>query len=1204
MIKQKLTVLFLIGIFAMSAFSISLEVLPVDRATAAPVIGSNIQTFSTGLSGGPVVLDESTLSEMVGGYQYMTQTAMSRVIEEYFVPMGIRFVFLDIGWMDGSTVNSSSLGTYVLGGYQQWIADWLEVSQQHGIYNIFFTKQFGYFFAPGWDTAFLQAYPGAQTVNSQGEVSPLVNCAGCTSSSGWSIASPYVYQQMSQDLLQLYKWYGSYSSWIGIGEGATGDRNYYANTDNVIKTARPFDNATIQAYANSPMFRREITQSGYYIGTNVLSEIYQMFIAKTKSFSTASLANEIMTYDDNSYSGGSIVYPLVGWNAFLNYEQAYLEYNLTQLISAFGKHLVVFTGLPTQIVESIPNVNMANFLFANSGAGGPIGCPPSQSSCGGSATFWADNAMAQIQKDLSVTSGSYSPWYSFGNTQDNQGSLTPLELRTMYLTDFVLAPTNPLGMNDWMWGTQYNGINDLYQNMYTRAFGSLLNRMVFTGSYYGSTSGYVRVLWIGDSEDGFFPEFLTPAVSITWAPSSDSNLTQYGSFSQFNVIVGSPTNPTSSFEQRLQSFVENGGGVVDTSFGSSPNSQNVLLGLQTSSTPVSTSSSLSIIASNAITRPYTSISYAPYWIRYQITPMQGASPQILVADSNSNPVIAVNSYGSGRAVLLEQPYARLSYSGNPPSFSGVMYGSPRDSFVSLMINAILYAAGRGNMAPALWESSYGGQQNWSPYLQFSVDGAPGGPLLLWLSNNGSTVSPFDIHLSASYYGLTGGWTAIDVLDMTVLATGTGNDIHISTNVPANSWLPIYIVKDGGNFAPVYSTARVVSMSVSSGGATISTSSSPDSSQWVVLNATSVSSVSTSTSGSLPQYSSSQSINSTQIGYTCTGIASDGSCSSWSHNDNEGWFLSSQGLLFIHYKGSNLVSISVTSGGGTSPPPSQPPPPSDVQLALSASPNVESDGGNTTLILNINGSITSLKGTQLPLSMSLLQGTPVSFGFENDISSISNSSMYYYFEYAQINSSQAGSSGQVLLEGPTSISAVYLQGVVQTQQGTGSGSGGNVSSTGTGSGTPGNTNSSGSGTGTGQSQGSSNSTSSGLGQDFGAPGSDGAGHGGVVIVGQGTNQSEYYQNTTQGWNYQTFNTSSTDRYGQNSTTKPQNGNPNPSAGGTESASGQTFTVTATSAGYGAMLSITVFVVGLVPIEWLKTKQNIKLIEGIGKDSDGG
>lgn len=299
-----------------------------------------------------------------------------------------------------------------------------------------------------------------------------------------------------------------------------------------------------------------------------------------------------------------------------------------------------------------------------------------------------------------------------------------------------------------------------------------------------------------------------------------------------------------------------------------------------------------------------------------------------------------------------------------------------------------------------------------------------------------------------------------------------------------------------------------------------------------------------------------------------------------------------------------MSISVTSGGGTSPPPSQPPPPSDVQLALSASPNVESDGGNTTLILNINGSITSLKGTQLPLSMSLLQGTPVSFGFENDISSISNSSMYYYFEYAQINSSQAGSSGQVLLEGPTSISAVYLQGVVQTQQGTGSGSGGNVSSTGTGSGTPGNTNSSGSGTGTGQSQGSSNSTSSGLGQDFGAPGSDGAGHGGVVIVGQGTNQSEYYQNTTQGWNYQTFNTSSTDRYGQNSTTKPQNGNPNPSAGGTESASGQTFTVTATSAGYGAMLSITVFVVGLVPIEWLKTKQNIKLIEGIGKDSDGG
>src|SRR5579875_214987 len=278
MIKQKLTVLFLIGIFAMSAFSISLEVLPVDRATAAPVIGSNIQTFSTGLSGGPVVLDESTLSEMVGGYQYMTQTAMSRVIEEYFVPMGIRFVFLDIGWMDGSTVNSSSLGTYVLGGYQQWIADWLEVSQQYGIYNIFFTKQFGYFFAPGLDTAFLQAYPGAQTVNSQGEVSPLVNCAGCTSSSGWSIASPYVYQQMSQDVEQLYKWYGNYSSWIGIGEGATGDRNYYAGNGATIKSQRPWDNGTIYEFANSIFFQRNINSTGYYLGTNVLSKVWSMFL--------------------------------------------------------------------------------------------------------------------------------------------------------------------------------------------------------------------------------------------------------------------------------------------------------------------------------------------------------------------------------------------------------------------------------------------------------------------------------------------------------------------------------------------------------------------------------------------------------------------------------------------------------------------------------------------------------------------------------------------------------------------------------------------------------------------------------------------------------------------------------------------------------------------------------------------------------------
>jgi len=1015
------------------------------HASSNPTLYNNVQTFSTGLSGGPVVLDEPTLTEMVGGSQYMNVAGMTQMVEKYFVPMGVHYVVLDIGWMDGNTVNSSVLGTFVLGGYQQWIADWLTVSQEFGIDNIFFTKQFGYFFAPGWDTAFLQVYPGAQTVDSQGVPVPLSNCAGCTNSSGWSIASPFVYQQMAQDLKQLYIWYGSYSSWIGIGEGATGDRNYYANTNNVIKITRPFDNATIQAYANSPMFRREITSEGYYIGTNVLSEIYQMFIAKTKSFNTTSLANEIMTYDNNSYSGGSIVYPLVGWNSFLNYEQAYLEYNLTQLLASYGKHMVVFTGLPVQIAESIPNVNLDFFLFANSGAGGPIGCSPSQSSCGGTPTFWADDAKSQIQNTLSLRESTYSPWYSFGNTQDNQGSLTPLDLRVMYLTDFVLVPTNPLGMNDWMWGTQYNGINDMIQNVYTRSFGGILNRMVFSGSYYGSTSGLVRVLWIGDSEDGFFPEFLTPAVSITWASSSDSNLTEFGSFNQFNVIVGSPTDPTQSFEQRLQNFVDSGGGVVETSFGDSPNVQNNLLGLETTNTPVSTTSSLSILSSNEITAPYSSISYNPYWVRYQIIPLSGASPQILVQDSNGNPVVAVNKYGSGLAVLLEQPYARLSYTGNPPSFDGVSYGSPRDSFVTLMINAILYAAGKGNLAPVIWESNYNGQQNWSPYLQFSVDGSPGGPVLLWLSNNGSTASPFDIHLSANFYGLGGGWVAIDVLDMSVVAAGTGNDIHISTTVPAYSWLPIYLVKEGGSYSPIYSTARILSVSSNSNGVAISTSSSPDSSQWLVLNVGSVSSVSSSLSGPLPYYSSSQGLNATMIGYSCTSIASDGSCGTWVNNDQEGWYVNNQGLLFVHYEGDGTLTLSISSGSGSPPPPpTQPPAPSSVQLTFTASPNIETDGSNITLEVNYGNTQESFDGNQLPVTLDLQPGSTVTYNFSEFVSSLSNSSWYYRFDYAQVNSSQASQSGQILVDGATTVSAVYLQGTIQSESLSTGGNGGSAS----------------------------------------------------------------------------------------------------------------------------------------------------------------
>ena len=77
---------------------------------------------------------------------------------------------------------------------------------------------------------------------------------------------------------------------------------------------------------------------------------------------------------------------------------------------------------------------------------------------------------------------------------------------------------------------------------------------------------------------------------------------------QYNVIIGDPTTLTASAYQRVLSFVKNGGGIVETDFGANSNSQDNILGLSTSSTPASPTSSLNILStSSRITVPYTSL---------------------------------------------------------------------------------------------------------------------------------------------------------------------------------------------------------------------------------------------------------------------------------------------------------------------------------------------------------------------------------------------------------------------------------------------------------------------------------------------------------------------------------------------------------------------------------------------------------------------
>ncbi|MDA4132630.1 MAG: hypothetical protein OK454_05835, partial [Thaumarchaeota archaeon] len=484
-----------------------------------------------------------------------------------------------------------------------------------------------------------------------------------------------------------------------------------------------------------------------------------------------------------------------------------------------------YTGLPTNIAESFPGFQAATTLYADSGAGGNFyPCYPSETangcaSQGGTATFWPGDAQDHITNILAAPDQTnWLPWSSFGNTLDNRGGLRPVDTRTDQLVGWPLTARETTSFNDFSPTENDFGLYNQTQTAYIDQFGTILDRMAYNGGYFGSTKDALKVLYFGSTQDGFFPEFLTPAVNMTdvSAENVDQNLTSFGNLEQFNVIVGGPQTPTASYNARLAAFVTAGGGYIQTSFGNTASTHDAILGLQDNATSATTTSTLTIVKTNKITSPYTSISFTPYYLSYKIANYSGNTTPayVLLRDSNHNPVITYHAYGSGYGVSIEVPVARGSYIGNAPVFDGIQFGSPRDSWISIFVNALFYSDHKSSELPIIWETSYSGAQSWGNGLQFSVDGAPGSPLL-WVSNNSSSKSGFDIHLNATFYGVnTAGWQAIDMQNMSVIASGTGSDIHIKTTVQPNTWEPIYITSDPANLVEQYTNVPLSSQSVS------------------------------------------------------------------------------------------------------------------------------------------------------------------------------------------------------------------------------------------------------------------------------------------------------------------------------------------------------------------------------------------------------
>ena len=623
------------------------------------------------------------------------------------------------------------------------------------------------------------------------------------------------------------------------------------------------------------------------IGTDVTVHVYN----------TETLATEIEGENAQSTS-----YPPQGWNQFLNYNQAQINYNLTQMISALsGRAFVWLNAMDGNVISASPNFNPEYSLVQAGGSGGGFGCVSSPS-CGGRSGYWIGDANNKIEGILgSSDQANVIGWSSFGAEGDNVGGVTPEDLNQQYLIELPqLASSSILTANDWCWGLSCHGIDNFTQTAPMSKFGTILNRMVYTGGYYGTSASTVKVLWIETSDDLAVPAYLESAANIRLDSKWDSNLTQFGNLQQFNVIVN-PQNIesiTASAESRVIAFVKAGGGIVEDS--PPATWEDHIMGLSPVSSGCCTAP-YSVFAGNKITEPYTSLPrYVPYWSG-SFTKMSNESAIFDVTDANGYPVVSSNNYYLGRGVFVDMDAARLQYDS---------YG---DSYMTLLMNGVLYAAHQDSKIPAIWTTTYATTQPWNQ-LVYTVDGSAGHPLL-WVSSNSSSSQVFDIHLNATFYGITGSWIAINMQNMSVIASGSGSDVHIHATIKAFDWLPIYIISRPGNLQPVYSTASITSSSASSSGGQYATSGPHDASSWLVLSMASppLSVTSSKSSDVLPALSTLSALNSSKIGDYCTSIASGGGCNSFTYLNQQGWYYdSSNSLLYIHFQQGSPVTIGVLS----------------------------------------------------------------------------------------------------------------------------------------------------------------------------------------------------------------------------------------------------------------------------------------------------
>ncbi|MBS7281086.1 MAG: hypothetical protein KIH09_14825 [Candidatus Freyarchaeota archaeon] len=359
------------------------------------------------------------------------------------------------------------------------------------------------------------------------------------------------------------------------------------------------------------------------------------------------------------------------------------------------------------------------------------------------------------------------------------------------------------------------------------SFWNFSKLMRYTGSPYGRSEDTVRILLIGEKDAQTLAQYLLSTVNITLARVDiDQNLSRFGDFKTYDVIVlasdkYSAERLTQNAQQRIKEFVERGGGLVVIF--DWPEWVNEIVGFNSTIEKISSGQISYVDSKHPILAFCTSIDlYNAYWSVCKIIQI-GENATFIVRDSNGQPWISSNPYGSGFGVLCGAPSENIN--------------ELKYDYLTILANAIFYAAKKDNMLPAVWYGDSLKGESLSDYTEYTISGKPGGPLLLWLiSNNNKTW--FEINLNANFFNIdTKGWVALDAVSW--LPVGMSNGTKIGIKIQSGTWLPIYIMNDTQNFHILYSNSPIKTQKVYPNQALYEIRSDPGQDVWLIVRSTAV-----------------------------------------------------------------------------------------------------------------------------------------------------------------------------------------------------------------------------------------------------------------------------------------------------------------------------------------------------------------------------